>query len=93
LSKIIYLVLAYNDESVNSHYIWVGGRQNDRLADARYWDTEEEAQAVVDKNNKSWETFLKTMENEVGCEHVLALSYKVIPMEHKIYMKQCLTEK
>lgn len=92
MSKMIYLVLAYNDESVNSYYLWVGGKQNDRLADAHYWDTEEEAQAVVDKNNKSWKAFLDKVKGDVGGEHVLAITYKVIPMEHKVYMKQCLIE-
>lgn len=86
MTKTIYLVLAYMNDY--NHYLWVGGKQNDRLADARYWNTEQEAQDVVDQNNERWKKFMTTMEGE----HVLAISYKVIPMEHKVYMKQCLIE-
>lgn len=87
----IYFVLCYVPNS--DHYIWIGGQQNDRMADARYWQTEEEAEAVVEKNRKTWRDFINNMEAmDSDSNHVYEMKYKVIPMSRKVYMKQCLIE-
>ena len=89
MSDMIYLVRAYSTNSDN--YLWIGGQQSQNIADARYWNTEEAAQEIVDHNQHEFDKINRDLyERQKSHYGITTIRLEVVPMTRKELMVEIL---
>lgn len=89
MTDMVYLVRAFSSNSGN--YLWIGGKQSKNIADARHWNSETEAQEIVDHNQREFDKINKDLfERQKSHYGITTIRLEVVPMTRKELMVEIL---
>ncbi|MHA1289929.1 MAG: hypothetical protein ACTSPB_21315 [Candidatus Thorarchaeota archaeon] len=89
MNNMVYLVRAHSKNS--GIHLWIGGEQSANIARAKYWNTEAEAQAIVDHNQNEFDKINKDLyERQKAHYGITTIVLEVVPMTRKELMVEIL---